>query len=104
MTEERWFQLSFAQQMGNIGSELARARNCDEKNDLLQRERSFDRAFELIDLTIADPRWTRKLNELTRFREVVADWFAKTQFYDVSPASLEEYCLCDTLTPYRGES
>lgn len=54
----RWFTLTFAEQMANIGSEVHRLiswRNRDE----IRFNSTFDRALELIDLTLSDPRWRR---------------------------------------------
>ncbi|KKT14355.1 MAG: hypothetical protein UV94_C0018G0001, partial [Parcubacteria group bacterium GW2011_GWC1_43_30] len=54
--KERWFKMSFAEQMGNIGSEVGRATKWQNKD-----EKSFwgavGRAMELFDLTQMDKRW-----------------------------------------------
>jgi hypothetical protein len=50
----RWHQLSFLEQMANIGSEVERALNWRRKNNPTYSQRAFERALELIDLTLAD--------------------------------------------------
>ena len=56
-------------------------------------ESAFIRALELLDLTITDPRWHRRLKELTRLREVLCDYFVGENQYNVTPDSLNNYFL-----------
>lgn len=70
----QWAQMTFFNQMANIGSEVERAANQrgkDKKNFAL----AIERALELIDLTIDDTTETSRLKELCRLREVVADYY-----------------------------
>ncbi len=92
MNRERWFQLTFAQQMGNIGSELTRARLWEEKREETQWIKALERGLVLIDCTLEDPRWRNRLRELTRLREVVCDWYAGQKTYPVPVKFLEDYC------------
>ena len=92
MDRERWSKLTFAQQMGNIGSELARARIWQERKDEEQRIKALERALELIDLTLDEQRTDSRLRELTRLREVVGDWYAGPKMYQVPAGFLEDYC------------
>lgn len=71
----RWKSLSFVTQMANIGSEVERTILWKEKGNDLYRQKAFERALELLDLTIADPRNRKRLRELTRLREVLVDYF-----------------------------
>jgi hypothetical protein len=48
----RWAQLSFVEQMGNIGSEVERALIWKAKNNPDYSMRAFERALELLDLTL----------------------------------------------------
>lgn len=57
-----WRSLSLVEQLANIGSEV-------------------ERALELIDLTIADPRHRGRLKEITRLREVLLDYFMGENLY-----------------------
>jgi hypothetical protein len=90
----RWFTLSLASQLGNIGSEYERARSWKERGDEARFEHAFARLLELTDLTIADPRWkNHRLKELTRLREVICDeLFSETHEFN-HPHDLREYFL-----------
>ena len=80
--------------MGNIGSEIARARGWEKKGASAPTRDSLIRAIDLIDLTLEDPRHqNRRLNELARFREVVCDWYSRQKVFDISPEQLERYCM-----------
>jgi hypothetical protein len=68
--------MSLAEQMGNVGSEYERARIWKQRGDTIRFEHAFARMLELLDLTIADPRWrNHRLKELTRTREVICEEF-----------------------------
>lgn len=72
----RWFELSFLEQMANIGSEVERAILWRDKNKQYS-VMAIERALELLYLTIEDIKnKTRgKLNELTRLYEALVDYF-----------------------------
>jgi|ERR1044072_3179734 hypothetical protein len=90
----RWFSFSLANQLGNVGSEYERALTSKARGDDARFEKAFDRLLELLDLTIADPRWkNHRLKELTRLREVICDeLFGDTQEFH-HPSDLREYFL-----------
>ena len=52
----KWFELSFPVQMANIGSEVIRAINWKNKDNPKYCQQAFQRALELLHLTISDPR------------------------------------------------
>ncbi len=77
----RWAEMSFAEQMANIGSEVSRALNWQKKDKKDLSQRAFNRALELIDMTISPVRKYSKLKELFRVREALVDFFyGKNQF------------------------
>ena len=89
----RWWSLSLAQQLGNVGSEISRAATWSARNPQ-RAEAAFHRALELIDLTLDDPRHrgsVARLRELARLREVVVDFFAGPNQYGSTAASLQKY-------------
>jgi len=89
----RWWTLSLAEQLGNIGSEISRASRWSSRNPETARL-AFYRALELFDLTLADPRLREsraRLREIARAREVVVDFFAGSNEYRSSAASLQKY-------------
>ena len=87
-----WQKLSLFEQLGNIGSEVGRARSWrgrDEKNF----SGAVDRALELFDLTIADARWKDRLREILRAREFFCDAVFGKGEYGNSLEDLEKYFL-----------
>ena len=65
----RWFQMTLAEQLGNVGSEYSRAVNWAKKDAGLFHG-ALTRYLELLDLTINDPRWgSNRKKEFLRLRE-----------------------------------
>ncbi|MCL5676113.1 MAG: hypothetical protein M1120_03240 [Patescibacteria group bacterium] len=75
ISPKKWFKLNFFSQMANIGSEVERAVLWSNKKNKEYSKLSFFRALELLDLTITDKNNIKRLSELTRLREVLADYF-----------------------------
>jgi hypothetical protein len=71
----RWYTFSLCEQMANIGSEVERAISWGHKGNSDYRQRAFYRALELIGLTIGDPKNRKRLKEILRVREMLADFF-----------------------------
>lgn len=86
----RWQQLSLMEQLGNIGSEISRALNWRDK-DQKSYENAIDRALELLDLTISDPRWQNRLKEIVRTRELLCDAILGGKEYKTSLSDLDRY-------------
>lgn len=85
----RWQKFSLAKQLGNIGSEVSRASRA--KNDPNRFWSAITRAFELLDLTINDPRWRGRLKELLRVREVLGDAVLGGKEYGTKLEDLDRY-------------
>lgn len=93
LADGRWWSLSLAEQMGNIGSEIGRAASWSTRHPQ-RSEAALHRALELIDLTLDDPRVRGslpRLREIARVREVVVDFFAGPNQYGSTAASLQRY-------------
>jgi len=76
----RRFTLSFMEQMANTGGEVERTMLWRQKNRDYSAK-ALERALELLDLTIADPRNCKRLRELCRVRELVVDYsFGDNQY------------------------
>lgn len=86
----QWEKLTFAEQMGNIGSEISRALQWKEKDARLFQG-AVDRALELLDLTIRDIRWHNRMRELTRVREVLCDALLGGKEYGSSLEDVDRY-------------
>lgn len=89
----RWKKLSFFEQMTNIGSEVHRAISWREKNKKYS-QLAFERALELLDLTIMDEKNQKrgKLKEILRVREILVDYFFEN-IYQSKSRDWENYFL-----------
>ena len=85
-----WQKLSFCEQMGNIGSEVNRALHWQNKDEKLYKN-AINRALELLDLTISDPRWQNRLKEIVRARELLCDAILGGKEYKTSLKDLNRY-------------
>ena len=85
----KWGELSFAEQMGNIGSEVSRAFRWFGKNSV-RFQASFERAVELMDLSIGATSDSSKLKELCRAREEFCDYFNGNE-WGSEPARIQKY-------------
>ncbi len=91
----RWHALSLAEQMANIGSEVGRTRSWQDKDPALFRG-AFERALELFDLTLQDPRWPKmrgRLKEIARLRELFCEAAAGNAKYGTTLEDLDRYFL-----------
>jgi len=86
----RWRELGFFEQMAHIGSEVERTILWREKNQDYSRK-AFERALELLVLTIEDPKNKSRLRELTRLHEVLVDYFAGENQYSSSDQLWRNY-------------
>lgn len=89
----RWAGLSFLEQMANIGSEVERALNWQAKNNPAYSRKAFERALELIDLTLGSTTIYTRLKELTRVREAISDYFIGSNQFKSTEASWRRYFL-----------
>ncbi len=87
----RWNQLSFLDQMANIGSEVERALNWRAKNNVVYSQKAFERALELVDLTLENTKSYSRVKELARVREIWVDYFSGTNLYQSTESSWRKY-------------
>jgi hypothetical protein len=87
----RWQQLTFVEQMANIGSEVERSLSWRAKHNAPYSQRAFERALELIDLTLAGAGNPARLREVARVREAMVDYFAGSNQYVSSETSWRRY-------------
>ena len=88
----RFFTLTLAEQLGNVGSEVERAISWHERGQKEYFEKAFARMLELLDLTLSDPRWKfQRLRELARVREVICDSFEGAKEYGVPFSYWKKY-------------
>ncbi len=87
----RWQTLSLIEQLANIGSEVERALNWRQKGNPEHSQKALERALALIELTIADPRHTSRLKEITRLREALLDFFLGENQFQTTPQFWQKY-------------
>ena len=87
-----WGRLSFIEQMGNIGSEVGRAYQAQNKN-LDRFEGAVNRALDLFDLALTDVRWRGRRFELARARELFCAASLGQEEYATSLADLDRYFM-----------
>jgi hypothetical protein len=91
LAKGKWNLLPFAEQMANVGSEVERTISWKAKGRLDYSGRAFERALELLDLTVADMKNRKRLKELLRVRELLADCFVFDNIYLSTPESWQRY-------------
>jgi uncharacterized protein YutE (UPF0331/DUF86 family) len=77
MDSEKWNRYPLERQILMIGSEFARAKNLQRDNVVGEVIQCYERAFELLDLCIMDPKWRSRLKELLRFREMLGELYLR---------------------------
>lgn len=85
-----WNKISFFEQMANIGSEISRTISWKKKNKDYSNK-AFERALELLVLTIDDTKNRSRLKELTRLKEVLADYFVFNNEYKSNDDLWQKY-------------
>jgi len=93
LAEGRWFSMPFVEQMANIGSEVERALSWKTRNNAAYCQQAFERALELIDLSLDDLRNRPRLKELARVREAIVDYFYGANQFLSSESSWRKYFL-----------
>jgi hypothetical protein len=87
----RWKELPLVERMANIAGEVERALNWRAKNNAEYSSRAFERALELIDLSLEYPQKRSHLKEITRLRETLVDFFYGTNEFMSTEVSLRKY-------------
>jgi hypothetical protein len=72
LTSDKWKTFSIDKQILMIANEMNRAKNWIEKKDFEKVLHCYERAFELIDLTVDSSKNRSLINELMRVRELLA--------------------------------
>lgn len=103
LTAQRWQRLTVAEQLGNVGSEVARAMRAKALGNDERQTFALARALELFDLTLSDERWRGgRRREIARAREVVCDFVVGSNEYGSTAASLDAYFLQFAASARRG--
>lgn len=87
----RWFSLSLVEQLANVGSDVIRTIKWKNKDNMDFSKKAFERALELLDLTVTDPKNRYRLKELLRAREALVDYFIFDNQYSSTDKLWEKY-------------
>lgn len=87
-----WQKLSLCEQMANIGSEISRVKNWQNRDQQIF-DNAVNRALELFEFTLTDPRWRGRLREIARAREVFLDAIYDGQEYRSTLDGVNKYFL-----------
>ena len=87
----RWSNMPFMEQMANIGSEVERALNWQAKHNAVYSQKAYERALELVDLTLDCAISAARLKELARTREAIVDYFSGSNQFMSTESSWRKY-------------
>jgi hypothetical protein len=87
----RWKELPLLERMANIGGEVERALRWRAKNNIDYSQKAFERALELIDLTLEYSQEGSRLKEIARMREALVDYFCGTNEFKSTETSWRKY-------------
>jgi len=91
LSSGRWSELTLAQQLGNVGSEVSRMINWRDKDKIIA-DKAFERMLELIDLTLANLHDKYRLREIARARELlVTNWLTSKSGNNLELSQLNKY-------------
>ncbi len=91
LTRERWFKFTLFEQLANVGMDIERAIQWRNKNNPDYSRKAFERALELIDLTIADPKNRKRLKEICRARYLLVDYLVYDNEYNSTDEQWQNY-------------
>ena len=97
LTLKKWCNYSKGQQILMIANELNRAQNWLQKEENFEVNQCYERAFELLDLTLEDKKWHKGIKEILRFREMLAELYVTKEKDKIS--NKKAYDILITLTP-----
>jgi hypothetical protein len=93
IADGRWFELSLMEQMANVGCDVDRAIRWKNKGNVLYSDDALKRAFDLLFLTIKDPKNKKRLKEVMRVKELLIDYFMDKNIYFSTDEMWHKYFL-----------
>lgn len=87
----RWKELSLAEQMSNVGSEVGRAIRWRKKGNTEFADGAAVRALELLDLSLGAGHSYPRLKEIARVREALVDYLFGSNEFASSEALWQSY-------------
>ena len=96
---ERWYTLTLAEQLGNVGSDYERALRWKAKGNKEMFDNAAARTLEQLDMTVSDTRLQgSRRKEIARVRQTVCDeLFSQSN----TPSGFERYFMYMALLARR---
>lgn len=92
MAEEmKWWKMSIGEQIGNVGSEVARAIRRKNKNDILGAQEFCIHAIEMLCYTKQDPKNVHRRKELSYAQEEILDYVLGENLYQNDDQSIMKW-------------
>jgi hypothetical protein len=88
-----WYRMSLAEQLGNIGTEIARSIRAKNNGNRARFDKAVERSLELFDLTLSDPKLRGRYKEIARVREIFCDFILGDNVYDSREGDWDSYFL-----------
>ena len=86
-----WAQLTFAEQMGQLGSELKRARDAEDEEDFESRNEFLDSSLNFLEFTLKDIRYHKHVGELEHLHTAIMAWRISKPTW--KPQAILNYCM-----------
>jgi len=83
--------MSLVERMANVGSEVERALKWAAKGNAEYSRMAYERALELLDLSLQCEQGFYRLKETARLREALVDYFAGQNDFGSSESSWRSY-------------
>lgn len=87
----KWANMTLAEQMANIGSEVSRGLSWKARGNVEYCDKALSRALELIDLSLECGGPFSRLREIARLREALIDYFYGSNIYCSSESLWRSY-------------
>lgn len=92
VSPDHWFTFSLFEQLANVGTDIERTIQLKKSGNLDYSAKAFERALELLDFTIADPKNKKgTLKEILRVREALIDHFIYDNEYETTDEYWQQY-------------
>ncbi|MCD8371122.1 MAG: hypothetical protein LUC94_12530 [Clostridiales bacterium] len=87
----KWWNMSIGEQIGNAGSEVARAIRRKNKNDMLGPQEFCIHAIEMLGFTRLDPKNKNRRNELFYAQAEILDYILGDNLYKNDDQSIMKW-------------
>lgn len=102
LAQGRWREFPLPEQLANIGSEIFRTIKWHHQGNADYSKMAFERALELFDLTLQDPKNRGRLKEVARGRELAVDYFFGCNVYQSSDEFWQKYFMAFNTLARQG--